>query len=341
MLQDSIKKIGDRENLSELEAYKNMNEIMKGKSTPAQIGAYLIGLRLKGETIDEISGSARAMRDNASVIKLKSKYVIDTCGTGGDGGKTFNISTAVAIVAASGGVKVAKHGNRAVSSKSGSADVLHELGFNIELDPKQAAKNIEENGMAFLFAQKYHSAMKNVASIRKELGLRTIFNIIGPLTNPAFVQGQILGVYDKNLTNPLAQVLLKMGSKCALVVHGKDGLDEITTTNVTYVSELKKGVVFDYIIDPLELGIPKAEPSDIQGGSASDNAKIIIDIFKGVIGPKRDIVLLNCAAALYIGNKCEDIKQGLVIAKKLIDSGKAYEKLHQLINCGYKNEVVM
>lgn len=341
MLQDAIKKIGNRENLSELQAYENMNEIMKGKSTPAQIGAYLMGLRLKGETIDEISGSARAMRDNASVIKLKSEYVIDTCGTGGDGGKTFNISTAVAILAASGGVKVAKHGNRAVSSKSGSADVLHELGFNIELEPEEAAKNIEENGMAFLFAQKYHTAMKKVAPIRKELGLRTIFNIIGPLTNPAFVQGQILGVYDKNLTNPLAKVLLKMGSKSALVVHGKDGLDEITTTNITYVSELKKGIVFDYIINPLEFGIPKAEPQDIQGGSASDNAKIIIDVLKGVIGPKREIVLLNSAAALYVGNKCDDIKQGLVIAKRLIDSGKAYQKLHELIKCGYKNEVVM
>jgi len=188
---------------------------MKGKSTPSQIGAYLMGLRLKGETIDEITGSARAMRDNASVIKLKSEYVIDTCGTGGDGGKTFNISTAVVIMAAAGGVKVAKHRNRAVSSKSGSADVLSELGFDIDLEPEEAAKNIEENGMAFLFAQKYHSAMKNVAPIRRELGLRTIFNIIGPLTNPAFVHGQVLGVYDKNLTNPLAQVLLKMGCKKA------------------------------------------------------------------------------------------------------------------------------
>jgi anthranilate phosphoribosyltransferase len=188
---------------------------MKGKSTPSQIGVYLMGLRLKGETIDEITGSARAMRDNASVIKLKSEYVIDTCGTGGDGGKTFNISTAVAIMAAAGGVKVAKHGNRAVSSKSGSADVLSELGFDIDLEPEEAAKNIAENGMAFLFAQKYHSAMKNVAPIRRELGLRTIFNIIGPLTNPAFVHGQVLGVYDKNLTNPLAQVLLKMGCKKA------------------------------------------------------------------------------------------------------------------------------
>jgi len=331
MLQDAIKLIGNRENLSEMQAYNNMFEIMKGKSTPSQIAAYLMGLRLKGETIDEITGSARAMRDNASVIKLKSEYVIDTCGTGGDGGKTFNISTAVAIMAAAGGVKVAKHGNGAVSSKSGSADVLSELGFNIDLEPEEAAKNIEENGMAFLFAQKYHSAMKNVAQIRRELGLRTIFNIIGPLTNPAFVQGQVLGVYDKNLTNPLAQVLLKMGCKKALVVHGKDGLDEITTTNVTYVSELKKGVVFDYIIDPQELGVPKASLQDIQGGSAYENSKIILDILKGVCGPKREIVLINAAAALYIGNKCVNIKEGLVLAKRLIDSGKAYKKLHELI----------
>jgi anthranilate phosphoribosyltransferase len=333
MLQDAIKKIGNRENLSEKQAYDNMNEIMKGQSTPSQIGAYLMGLRLKGETIDEITGSARAMRDNASVIKLKSEYVIDTCGTGGDGGKTFNISTAVAIIAASGGVKVAKHGNRAVSSKSGSADVLSELGFNIDLEPEQAAKTIEEKGMAFLFAQKYHSAMKNVAPIRKELGLRTIFNIIGPLTNPAFVKGQVMGVYDKNLTNPLANVLLKMGCKNALVVHGKDGLDEITTTNVTYVSELKKGVVIDYIIDPIELGLPKATPQEILGGSAHENAIIILDVLKGIKGPKREIVLINAAAALYIGNKCENIKQGLILAKILIDSGKAYEKLQELIKC--------
>lgn len=333
MLKESIKRIANKENLTEKQAYDNMNEIMQGQSTPSQIGAYLMGLKLKGETIDEITGSARAMRDNASVIKLNSEYVIDTCGTGGDGGKTFNISTAVAILAAAGGVKVAKHGNRAVSSKSGSADVLSELGFNIELKPEQAAKTIEEKGMAFLFAQKYHAAMKNVAPIRNELGLRTIFNIIGPLTNPAFVQGQILGVYDKNLTNPLATVLLKMGCKNALVVHGKDGLDEITTTNITYVSELKKGKVFDYIIDPLELRVPKADPQDIRGGSAHENAKIILDILKGIKGPKRDIVLINSAAALYIGNKCENIKQGLVLAKDLIDSGMAYEKLQELIKC--------
>lgn len=331
MLQEAIKKIVDKKDLSENEAYVAMNEIMKGEGTEAQIGAFLVGLRMKGEKIDEITGCAKAMRDNALPVKIQSEFVIDTCGTGGDGGKTFNISTAVAIIAAAGGVKVAKHGNRAVSSKSGSADVLTELGFNIDLESEKAAKCIDEKGMAFLFAQKYHYAMKNVAPTRKILATRTIFNILGPLTNPGFVKGQVLGVYDKELTNTLAQVLLNLGCEKALVVCGGDGLDEITTTTVTYVSEIRDGKVIDYTINPEEFEISLATHEDLKGGSAKENAEVIVNILKGHKGYKRDIVVLNSAAALYVGNACESIKDGISLAEELIDSGKAYEKMNELI----------
>lgn len=331
MLQEAIKKIVVREDLSEKEAYDAMNEIMSGKSTKSQIGGFLIGLRMKGETIDEITGCAKAMRDNALQVKLSSSYAIDTCGTGGDNGKTFNISSAVAIIAAAGGVKVAKHGNKAVSSKSGSADVLQELGLKIDLEPEEAKYLIDEKGMAFLFAQRYHASMKNVADSRRELGTRTIFNILGPLTNPSFVKGQVLGVYDKNLTRPLAEVLLRLGCEKALVVHGKDGLDEITTTSTTYVSEVKDGEVIDYVINPIELGIKLANMDDIRGGEAKENAEIIIDILKGAKGHKRDIVVLNSAAALYVGKVSKSLEEGIRLAEEIIDSGRAYDKLIELI----------
>lgn len=337
MLKEAIKKISNKENLNEEEAYSSVNEIMKGEALPSQIGAFLVGLRMKGETVEEITGSARAMRDNASIVKLEFEYVIDTCGTGGDGSKTFNISTAVAIIAAAAGVKVAKHGNRAVSSSSGSADVLQELGINIDIEPEKAKKLIDEKGMAFLFAQKYHSAMKNVGPVRKELGIRTVFNILGPLTNPAFVKGQVLGVYSKELTHTLAEVLLKLGSEKAMVVHGGDGLDEITTTTTTYVSEIREGKVIDYEIEPEKLGIPLAKVEDIKGSSAKENAGIIIDILKGKRGPKRDIVVLNTAAALYVGKIAETLEQGIKLTEDIIDSGKAYEKLNELVE--YSKEV--
>ncbi|MDF2503826.1 anthranilate phosphoribosyltransferase [Clostridium sp.] len=337
MLQEAIKKISNEENLSEKEAYSSVNEIMKGEAIPSQIGAFLMGMRMKGETVEEITGCAKAMRDNATPVKLDSKYVIDTCGTGGDGGKTFNISTVVAIVAAAGGVKVAKHGNRAVSSSSGSADVLQELGFNIDIDTEKAKKLIDKNGMAFLFAQKYHSAMKNVGPVRKQLAIRTVFNILGPLTNPAFVKGQVLGVYSKKLTHTLAEVLLKLGSEKAMVVHGGDGLDEITTTTDTYVSEIREGKVIDYKIKPEKLGIPLAKVEDIKGSSAKENAGIIIDVLEGKKGPKRDIVILNSAAALYVGKVAGNLEQGIKLAEELIDSGRAYEKLSELVK--YSKEV--
>lgn len=330
MLKMMISKIIANENLKEEEAYTFMNGIMKGEITEAQIGGFLVGLRMKGETIDEITGCARAMRDNAKRINLISEYAIDTCGTGGDGGKTFNISTVSAIIAASGGVKVAKHGNRAVSSQSGSADVLTKLGININVEPEEAVKLIEEKGMAFLFAQNYHLAMKNTAAPRKEIGTRTIFNILGPLTNPAFVRGQTLGIFSKDLTNPLAQVLGKLGVERALVVHGEDGLDEITTTGFTYVSELKDGTITDYKIYPEDFNIKKASTKDIIGGTATDNANIILNILNGAKGPKRDIVVINTAAALYVGKKCASIKAGVILAQKLIDSGAGLRKLEEL-----------
>lgn len=330
MLKMIISKIISKQDLTEKEAYSFMNEIMKGTVTQAQIGGFLVGLRMKGETIEEITGCAKAMRDNAKHINLISDYAIDTCGTGGDGGKTFNISTACAIIASAGGIKVAKHGNRAVSSQSGSADVLTELGININVEPNVAARLIEEKGMAFLFAQNYHSAMKNAALPRREIGTRTIFNILGPLTNPAFVKGQVLGIFSKDLTNPVAQVLGRLGSERALVIHGEDGLDEITTTGFTYVSELKDGFVTDYKIYPEDYGIKRSVLKDISGGTAKENASIILNILKGKKGPQRNIVIINAAAALYIGKKCETIKDGVSMAKELIDCGKALHQLEEL-----------
>ena len=330
MIKQAISKIVTNSDLTQEEAYASMNHIMKGEATASQIGAFLMGLRMKGETTEEIAGCAKAMRDNATRVDLGSTYAIDTCGTGGDGGKTFNISSAAAIIASAAGVKVAKHGNRAVSSKSGSADVLTELGINIDLSPEAATTIIKENGMAFLFAQNYHSAMKNAAGPRRELGTRTIFNILGPLTNPSFVKGQVLGVFNKALTHPVAEVLKELGLERALVVHGEDGLDEITTTGNSYVSELKNGKVIDYIVNPKDFNIKLAEAADIEGDTAVENAAIILNILKGEKGPRRDIVVLNSAAALYVGKVCDSLAEGISLAEEIIDSGKALEKLEEL-----------
>ncbi|WP_434641097.1 anthranilate phosphoribosyltransferase [Thermoanaerobacterium thermosaccharolyticum] len=332
MLKEAIEKIVIGENLTESEAKSAMDSIMKGEPSSALIGGYLIGLRMKGETVDEITGSAKSMIGNAVRLKLDSPYVIDTCGTGGDGGRTFNISTAVAIITSSAGVKIAKHGNRAVSSKSGSADVLSELGVKIDLEPEITKKFIDDVGFGFLYAPKYHSAMKNVAQIRRELGLRTVFNILGPLTNPASAKGQVLGVYDKKLTHVLAEVLLKLGCERALVVYGNDGLDEITTTTTTTVSEVKNGTVIDYTIDPHDYGINLSKDIDISGGDSKENAEIILDILKGEKGPKRDIVVLNSAAALYVGKAVDNIKEGVLLAEHLIDSGAALDKLNEILS---------
>lgn len=331
MLKMAINKLLVKENLTEEEAYNSMNTIMTGQGTESQIGAFLVALRMKGENIEEITGCAKAMRDNAIKVNMEQEYIIDTCGTGGDGGKTFNISTAASIIAASSGIKIAKHGNVAVSSKSGSADVLSKLGVNINLDSIEAKKCIDKVGIAFLFAQRYHKAMKYAATPRRELGTRTVFNILGPLTNPAYVTGQVMGVYDEKLTNTVANVLSNLGCKKAMVVHGMDGLDEITTTTTTKVSQVNNGYVKDYFINPEEYGLSLSSLKDIEGGTPEENAEIILNILKGERGKKRDIVLLNTAAALYVGNGCNSIKEGMDLATNLVDSGKAYNKLQQLI----------
>lgn len=330
MLLEALKKVVSHEDLTEEEASLAMDDIMNGKATPSQIGGFLVALSMKGETIPEITGCAMSMRSKARKVEIRD-YAIDTCGTGGDGGRTFNISTAVAIIAAAAGVKVAKHGNKAVSSKSGSADVLEALGVKIDMSPDKVKSCVDKAGIGFLFAPHYHLSMKNVAGPRRELGTRTIFNILGPLTNPAYVKGQVVGVYDVGLTRKIAEVLRNLGTKKALVVHGLDGLDEITTTTKTMVSEIKEGKIFDYEIDPQDYNIPYARLEDISGSDAQYNADLIIKIFKGERGAARDIVLLNAAAALYVGNAVEDIKEGLEKAAQVVDSGAAYEKLNEFV----------
>ncbi len=334
MLREAISKVVMNENLALEDAKECMEEIIDADSKPSQIGAFLVAMRMKGETVDEITGFALAMREKATRVNLGSDYAIDTCGTGGDGGRTFNISTAVAMIAAAGGVKVAKHGNRAVSSKSGSADVLRELGVKVDMDPETARASIDSVGFGFLFAQRYHTAMKYVAQIRRDLGTRTVFNLLGPLTNPALVRGQLLGVYDSKMVHPLAEVLLRLGSERAMVVHGEDGLDEITTTARTFVSEVKGGGIEDYTLDPADFGVAYANPDEIAGGDSVKNAEIVKGVLAGERGPKRDVVLLNAAAALYVGSAAETIEDGFRLAEKIVDSGAAFEKLGEIVRFG-------
>lgn len=337
MLKMAIQKLLKGENLTEQEIMDAMNCIMDGNATQAQIGGFLTALRCKGETVEEITGCARVMREKAERINPEVEYCIDTCGTGGDGANTFNISTAAAIVAAAGGAVVAKHGNRAMSSRSGSADVLEALGVNIALTPAQVKVCIEEVGIGFMFAQSFHKSMKHAAGPRKELGIRTVFNILGPLTNPANAKGQILGVFDEKLTDVMASVLQKLGTERALIVHGTDGLDEISTTASTKVSELKNGFVSSYYLDVEDFGLSKAASNDLKGGDAVTNAEIIRSVFAGKKGPARDIVLVNAAAALYVAKVAENINQGIKLAANIIDTGMASLKLTGL--CEFTNEL--
>jgi anthranilate phosphoribosyltransferase len=331
MIQEAIKKLISPVDLTEEEVIKTMNSIMEGNATPAQIGSFITALRIKGETVEEITGCAKVMRDKAERFVPELDYFIDTCGTGGDGSNSFNISTASAIVASAGGVPVAKHGNRSVSSMTGCADVIEALGVNINITAEQAKKCIEDIGICFMFAPAFHKSMKYAAGPRKELGIRTIFNVLGPLTNPAGAKGQVMGVFDSKLTETLARVLLKLGTEKAMVVHGMDGMDEITTTTSTIVSEVKYGSVISYEIRPEDFGIKVCSKEDLRGGDAKANSEIITSIFKGEKGAKRDIVLLNSAAALYIGKKVQNIKEGIQLAGEIIDTGKASDKLQQLI----------
>ncbi len=330
MIRETIQKVVDGQDLTERETVDTMNEIMSGEATPAQVASFITALRIKGETIEEITGAARVMREKSTKIHTKHPFVIDTCGTGGDGAHTFNISTTSAFVVAGTGIPVAKHGNRAASSQSGGADVLKALGVNIEIGPEQVGACINDVGIGFLFAVTLHGAMRYAIGPRQEIGIRTIFNALGPLTNPAGAQAQVLGVYTPALTEPLAHVLKNFGTHRAFVVHGGDGLDEITTTTTTQVSELVDGEVNTYTLDPTELGIPTAQPSDLKGGAPEENAEMTLSVLRGEKGPKRDIVLLNAAAAIVAGGKAEDITAGLAAAAESIDSGRALEKLEGL-----------
>jgi anthranilate phosphoribosyltransferase len=331
MIKDAIAKLADRLSLTEKEAEEVMNEIMDGAATPAQIAAYLMGLRLKGETVEEIAGSVRAMRERAVRIAIGDPLVVDTCGTGGDGRHTFNVSTTTAFVVAGGGLTVAKHGNRSVSSKSGSADVLAELGVNIHLNPDRVADCINEVGIGFLFAPLYHGAMKHCAVPRQEIGIRTMLNVLGPLTNPAGATIQLLGVYEPRLTELLGKVLMHLGSQHCFVVHGMDGLDEITLTDRTIVSEAKGGVLSNYVVTPEEFNLTRISPKELAGGLPHDNAKITKEILQGRKGPKRDMVCLNAAPAFVAGRKAKTLQEGFLFAGKIIDSGAAAEKLARLV----------
>ncbi len=330
MIQEAIQKLIEKKDLVIDEAEAVMNEIMTGKATDSRIAGFLVALRMKGETIDEITALAKVMGEKANTINPKVTPLVDTCGTGGDRSDTFNISTASAFVVAGAGIAVAKHGNKSVSSKCGSADVLKELGVNIDLTPKQVEKCIEEVGIGFMFAPKFHEAMRFAINVRKELGVRTVFNILGPLTNPANATAQLVGVFDEKLTKPLAEVLGKLGCKHAFVVHG-NGLDEITIEAETTISEFNKGHVVTYQIKPTDFGMKLAKLSEIKGGSPKENAEILLNILKGKEkGAKRNIVLLNSAAAIVAADKAGSIKEGIKIAQKAIDSGKALEKLEML-----------
>lgn len=326
-----MEKVIRNENLSEEEMINVMEKLMNGRLSEALGAAFLTALRMKGETISEITAGAKVMREKAEQVEIRDFYTIDTCGTGGDRTGTFNISTATSFICAAAGIHTAKHGNRSVSSRSGSADVLEALGVNIKLSPKQVEACIKEHHIGFFFAPLFHPAMKHAAPIRKALGYPTIFNILGPLINPAHVNAQIIGVYDRALAPVFAKVLRNLGTEHALIVHGLDGLDELTTTSYTEIVELKDGKINTYHVRPDDFGLGISKAEDLLGGDSQENAQIIKDIFSGQLGPKRDIVLLNSGAALYIGKKATSIKEGVALAAKLIDSGAVKAKMEDYI----------
>jgi anthranilate phosphoribosyltransferase len=332
MLKRFIVKVAEGQDLNEEEASQAMDHIMEGEGLPTQIASLLTALRMKGETSQEVTGFARAMRAKALRIRAKDgERVVDTCGTGGDGSGTFNISTAVAFVAAGGGLTVAKHGNRSVSSQSGSADVLEALGVNLSLPPKQAEASLQENGLAFLFAPSFHPAMKHALGPRREIGIRTAFNLLGPLTNPAGATIHLLGLYREDLTQMVAEVLKNLGSKAAFVVHGADHSDEISITGKTTVCELRDGTIRNYQIEPEDVGLERASLEAIQGGTPEKNAQILRRIFRGEAGPTRDVVLLNGAAVFMAAGKVSSLREGVQMARESIDSGQAMKKLEELV----------
>ena len=330
-IREAIQKTVAGNSLSQQEAHLVATGIMEGQATDAQIAGLLMALRLKGETIDEITGFARTMREKATRIPCEVTDLVDNCGTGGDGRGTFNISTASAFVAAGAGCKVAKHGNRSVSSQCGSADVLKALGVNLQITPEKAANCIDQNGIGFLFAPLLHQAMKYAIGPRRELGVRTIFNVLGPLTNPAGARKQVMGVFDKRLTEPIANVLKNLGSEHVLVVHGEDGLDEITLSGKTTVSELKNGQITTYELEPSALGYKTVEGEVLKGGDDQANADIARYLLDGERGPMRDVVVINAGAVIYVSGLSPSIAEGVKMAEESIDSGEAKNKLDTLV----------
>jgi len=329
MIKEAIKLLADGIHLSEGEMMEAMRDVMEGQATDAQIASFLTALRIKGETIEEITGAAKIMREKATKISAP-KDTVDTCGTGGDMAHTFNISTTSALIVAACGVPVAKHGNRSVSSRCGSADVLEALGVKIDLPPEKVERCLKETGFGFLFAPLFHPAMKFAIGPRREMGIRTIFNILGPLTNPARTERQVLGVYSDKLTEPIAMVLNNLGARHAFIVHGEDGLDEITVTTATKISELNNGQVNTYHIVPEDFGFKRAQRENLLGGDTEENARIILAILRGEKGPKRDITAINAAAALVAGGKVKTLKEGIEKAAEAIDSGAARKKLEEI-----------
>jgi anthranilate phosphoribosyltransferase len=329
-IQQGIKAVIAKQDLSEEQMHGVMSDIMTGKTTDAQIGAFLVGLSMKGETIEEITASAKVMRSLAKAVEISpTNHLVDTCGTGGDGLGLFNISTASAFVVAAAGGQVAKHGNRSISSKSGSADVLESAGVNLTVSPEVIGRCVDEIGVGFMFAPAHHSAMKHAIGPRKELAVRTIFNVLGPLTNPAKAPNQVMGVYDKDLVEPIANVLKGLGSRHVMVVHSKDGLDELSIADDTYVAELKDGVVSTYTVNPTDVGLSLGNLNDIAADGADDSLAMIKDAFAGKEGAAKDIVALNAGAAIYVSGLADSLRTGVEKANQILSNGGAQSKLEE------------
>ena len=332
MIQKALQQLLDGRDLSREEAREVMGAIMSGETTPAQIGGFLIALRLKGETPDEIAGCAEAMRDHVLAVRPQREDLVDTAGTGGDGARTINISTAAALVAAAAGAAVAKHGNRAVSSASGSADVLEALGFTLEQEPARIARSIDDLGFGFLFAPTHHPAMRHAAPVRRELATRTVFNVLGPLTNPAGARAQVVGVYSPALVRTIAEVLVRLGARRAFVVHGAGGIDELSPAGPNLVCEVVDGDIRERELDPeSELGVPRCSVEELRGGTPEDNARAIREVFAGANGGRRSAILLNAAGAIAAGGHAGDLREGLELAREAVDSGAAATRLDELI----------